>query len=176
MKKLLLFLVMLLLTGCAGGRYYSHYPEITLSSVDDLESLIDIVLEDLGAPGDSLDEVTAQKLIGEGVTRLRFKHKGRSYEYDLEDTGRIRRCKKYGYVDANEKESKSLISEQEALELALNHAGLKEEFVRVKKVKLDKSYMHSEYEIEFVADMYEYEYEISVDGQIISFEKEHRFD
>ena len=69
------------------------------------------------------------------------------------------------------------ISEQEAKEIALNHAGFKEsdvEFTRVNKEMDDGIW---QYEIEFVAGEMEYDYDINAEtGDVMSFDSESVYD
>lgn len=55
-----------------------------------------------------------------------------------------------------------------AFSIALNHAGVSADAVYDKEIELH----HNRYEIEFKADGYEYEYEISLDGTILKSEKD----
>lgn len=67
----------------------------------------------------------------------------------------------------------SFISINKAKKIALSHAGLDENNVHIKKVKLDKDDGIYEYEVEFIANGLEYEYSVDAkDGRIINFEVE----
>lgn len=67
----------------------------------------------------------------------------------------------------------SFISINKAKKIALSHAGLDENNVHIKKVKLDKDDGIYEYEVEFIANGLEYEYSVDAkDGRIIDFEVE----
>ncbi len=65
------------------------------------------------------------------------------------------------------------ISAERAAEIALAHAGVTNEKAKFTKTQLDSDDAVPNYEIEFVADGYEYDYEIAVaDGKIIRAEHE----
>ena len=69
------------------------------------------------------------------------------------------------------------ISEQEAKEIALNHAGFKESDVEFTKVGKDMDDGIWQYELEFVAGEMKYEYDINAEsGDVISFESESVYD
>ena len=63
------------------------------------------------------------------------------------------------------------ITKDKAKAIALQHAGLNESEVRIKKVKLDYDDGRADYEIEFRKGRTEYEYKIdAVDGTILEFD------
>ena len=66
------------------------------------------------------------------------------------------------------------ISQDEALEVALNHAGFaKNELDFLKRIKLDWEHGRKVYEISFYKNGLEYEYDIdAVTGKILEFEKD----
>ena len=67
----------------------------------------------------------------------------------------------------------SLISAQQAKEIALNHAGVKETEIQRYTIELDKEIRKTVYEIGFYAGNFEYEYEINAEnGDILKSEKE----
>ena len=69
------------------------------------------------------------------------------------------------------------ISEQEAKEIALNHAGFKESDVEFTKVGKDMDDGIWQYELEFVAGEMKYEYDINAEsGDVMSFESESVYD
>lgn len=70
-------------------------------------------------------------------------------------------------------QTSSFISINKAKQIALSHAGLNENDVSFKKVKLDKDDGIYEYEVEFYSGRFEYEYSINAKtGKIIDFEKD----
>lgn len=69
------------------------------------------------------------------------------------------------------------ISKTKAKEIALNHAGVKEADAKRMKVVFDFDDGVAEYEVEFHADKYDYDYEIdAVSGKILKVEKDRDFD
>ncbi len=65
------------------------------------------------------------------------------------------------------------ISREKAIEIALNHAGLKQNEVINLTAEFDRDDTHNEWEVEFDKDNYEYSYEINADtSEIIKSEKE----
>ena len=69
------------------------------------------------------------------------------------------------------------ISEQEAKEIALNHAGFKESDVEFTKVNKEMDDGVWQYEIEFVAGEMEYDYDINAEtGDVMSFDSESVYD
>ena len=65
------------------------------------------------------------------------------------------------------------LTREEAIQIALNHAGFMQTDVLNLTAELDKELTHSEWEIEFDKDNYEYSYEIDAySGDIIKSEKE----
>ena len=57
--------------------------------------------------------------------------------------------------------------------MAYEHAGVKAADVKFSKAELDRDDLIVHYDVEFVADRYEYEYEINAEsGKVIAFDKE----
>lgn len=70
-----------------------------------------------------------------------------------------------------EETSRNIITEDEAIKIAMEHAGLNTGAVKSSSVQLDMS--EEEYEVEFFAKGIEYEYEINAyTGEIITAEKD----
>lgn len=68
---------------------------------------------------------------------------------------------------------KELISLEEAENAALAHAGISEPEAKITRSELDRDNGNFEYEIEFTAKDYKYEYDINAeDGSVMSFSKE----
>lgn len=66
------------------------------------------------------------------------------------------------------------LTREEAIQIALKHAGFMQSDVLNLTAELDKEFTHSEWEIEFDKDNYEYSYEIDAySGDIIKTEKEY---
>lgn len=67
------------------------------------------------------------------------------------------------------------ITLESAIEIALNHAGVERENARFTKTQLDNDDKTKKYEVDFIADSNEYEYEIAIsDGAILKSEIEKR--
>ena len=72
-------------------------------------------------------------------------------------------------------EAAKLIGETKAKEIAFKHAGVNPQQVQFKKMKLDKKYNHTEYELEFYVGSTEYEYEINAEtGEVLKFSREEK--
>lgn len=66
------------------------------------------------------------------------------------------------------------ISSEEALSAALRHAKQKKDKIMLKKSKLDREHGRMVYEVEFVVDGMEYEYDIDAEtGEVLKFEKDY---
>ena len=69
--------------------------------------------------------------------------------------------------------SAAVIARQEAVAIALRHAGVTEDRVTGLRTEYEPDEGQGHYEIQFTADGWEYEYEIAANsGKIICFEKE----
>lgn len=64
----------------------------------------------------------------------------------------------------------AIISDQEAIAIALEHAGVKKEDASITKMERDSK----EYEIDFVSGNYRYQYEVAFDGMVIKSKKKLR--
>ena len=70
-------------------------------------------------------------------------------------------------------EAPSLISEEAAEEIALEHAGFTSDQVQQLRTELDYDRGKPEYEVDFRVDRWEYDYDIDAEtGKIISFDKD----
>lgn len=88
-----------------------------------------------------------------------------------------RRCKdgvcSYSASDVYYGAAQQDIGVEQAKAIALRHAGVTEEQVRMKKQKMDYEHGVKVYEIEFYVGNVEYEYDIKADtGEILKFSKE----
>lgn len=69
------------------------------------------------------------------------------------------------------------LTEDEAVAIAMTHAGVEEKDVIFTKIKLDRDDGRTEYEIEFYKDTMEYDYDIDANtGDILSFDSEMEYD
>ena len=79
-----------------------------------------------------------------------------------------------GAQDSGSNSSGNLIGTSRAKEIALAHAGLSESAVNGLKVELDREDGRQQYEVEFKAGGYEYDYEIdAVNGTILEWDKDY---
>lgn len=70
-------------------------------------------------------------------------------------------------------EAPSLISEEAAEEIALEHAGFTSDQVQQLRTELDYDRGKPEYEVDFRVDRWEYDYDIDAEtGKILSFDKD----
>lgn len=109
---------------------------------------------------------------------------GYKYEYDVDaQTGKVtdfsqKADKNYrdtnGVSFAPRMDASAYISEEQALAVALEHAGFRSEDVKVIYVKLDVDDGYPEYDVEFYTpDGMEYDYEIDANsGKVASFDRE----
>jgi len=109
---------------------------------------------------------------------VEFKANGYEYDYEINaQSGKVLSFDKERIDDDDVKvnapvvSQTPLISAKEAKEIALNHAGVsKASFI---KAELDEDDGIYKYEVEFIFENIDYEYEINaVSGKVISFEKE----
>ncbi len=70
-------------------------------------------------------------------------------------------------------EAAKLIGEAKAKEIALKHAGVTQQQANFTKMKLDKEFGRTEYELEFYVGSTEYDYEINAEtGAVLKFSRE----
>lgn len=68
-----------------------------------------------------------------------------------------------------------LIGEARAKEIALKHAGVAPQQAQFTKMKLDRKYSHTEYELKFYVGGTEYEYDINAEtGEVLKFSREEK--
>lgn len=107
---------------------------------------------------------------------VKFEANGYEYEYEVKasdgsvlekDVDRERKPVNSSQVP------EEYISADRAKSLAYEHAGVKAADVKFSKAELDRDDLIVHYDVEFVADRYEYEYEINAEsGKVIAFDKE----
>lgn len=117
------------------------------------------------------------------IYEVEFEYGAAEYDYDIRATdGFIMKRDADTDVDipitfpGNKDESGNgeYIGEARAKDIALENAGVSESQVTFTKTKLDYDDGIAEYEIEFVSDDTEYEYEIdAVSGQILDYDRDH---
>ncbi len=145
----------------------------------------EIALNDAGLKASAVESIKSE-LDKEGATyiyEIDFKSGKYEYEYDINAQNGSIVKKNKEYDDDREENipqmsSKPVVSENKisaakAKEIALNHAGVKAADAKFIKAELDLDDGVYEYDIEFKAGNYEYDYTINAkDGKIIEFDKE----
>ena len=141
----------------------------------------EIVLEHSGYTADDV-RFTKEKLDtddGKAEYDIEFFADGVDYEYEIDAvTGDILKAEREGNntnqnVSGDNSSQTSYIGADRAKEIALSDAGLNASDVRFTKEELDADDIRPDYDIEFIADGIEYEYEIdAVTGEILSSEKD----
>lgn len=184
MKKTLIVLLLLFVTaGCACISKVENKPaQVNTNTNLSREEILRIISHEVGISSDAMKEVDiyTNKTGNDKETTVVFSSEDTRYKYKLNNNAEIIYSKKYSTLEesmGNKDDLSNLsdsISEQEALQIALNHAEVLEKDIILTKSKLDRSYTHSEYEIEFYTSKFEYEYEIGMKGEIISFERDFR--
>ncbi len=107
----------------------------------------------------------------DGCYEIDFSFDGWEYEYKISFQGKVLRSHKEADDDYRApvaETSPSRISSDEALSIALNHAGVAKSDTREREVEWDDGC----WEVSFQAGRTEYEYKISADGKILHHEKE----
>ena len=98
------------------------------------------------------------------------------YEYEIDaESGKVLSNSKEMRIKQTESTAAGRITLDEAKNIALSHAGIAASEASFTKTKLDYDDGREEYDIEFLSDDYEYEYEIdSQSGSVLSNSKEAR--
>ena len=140
----------------------------------------------LTAAGVSLNQATAIEIEYDAddddfgqVYEVEFKANGYKYSYDIDaNNGSVLKSKrKLLKIKKPVKNYAQYITAQSAKQIALNHAGLNADRVTFTKAKLTTEDGIRVYEVEFIADDYEYEYEIDAKtGRIIEFSVDSLYD
>ncbi len=133
--------------------------------------------------GQPIDSVTFTKVKidyddGIQVYEIEFKYNGFEYEYDINaQNGNIVKSSKEKDDDYNSEQSVSTgtaasqITEQQAKDIALNHANISQSSVTFIKSKLDYDDGIQVYDVEFYVGTTEYEYEIDAStGAILDYD------
>ncbi len=126
------------------------------------DEALNIALKHAGA-----SNVTTKKIeLDDNSYEIEFIYNNKEYDYDISLTGKILEYSIDSYYDDDDyNTTHAKITRDEALDIALKHAGVSD--VNYSKVELDDN----EYEIEFRVGHLEYEYEINATtGKIISYE------
>ena len=141
----------------------------TTASAVSLEEAKDLVKDQVGAQNAVVIE--QEKDLDDGVYELEIVLEGVSYEFEVDSrTGEVREVDReaLGPTEA----AADTITLEEAKTIAYTHAGVSE------SEAYDKSYEQDDgkYEIDFDFGGYEYEYDVSYEGKILSSRKEKEHD
>lgn len=146
-----------------------------------LEQAKEIALKDSNLTIDEVSFIRADKDIDDGVEKydIEFYHGNKEYDYEINAAdGKIMDydsdIENYSILDGIVNQGNTAkITEEQAKEIALNHANLNNEQVNFEKVELDKDDGVQKYEVEFHYNNREYNYEIDANtGDILSFEQD----
>ncbi len=145
-----------------------------------VDSAKEIACAHAGVPVDGIWDfsIDFERDDGWSIYEMDFKYDGYEYDYEINAiTGDILKSEKEydGSYNPSDRQQgqETLISEEQANQIALDHAGVSATDVLFIKTELDRDDGRSVYEIEFRAGAYEYEYEINAaTGDIIKSEKE----
>ena len=107
---------------------------------------------------------------------VKFEANGYEYEYEVKASdGAVleKDVDKERKAVRNAPVSNEYISEDKAKSIAFDHAGVKSADVKFSKAELDRDDLIVHYDVEFVADKFEYEYEVNAEsGKVIASDKE----
>ena len=128
-------------------------------------------------------ETELDKDDGRWIYEIEFDVNQWEYDYDIDAfTGKVLSYEKDeddDYKASNKSQTtsqtstKTYIGEEKALEVALNHAGVKKSEIKNLEIELDEDDGKWIYEVEFDVNQWEYDYEIDAfTGKILSFEKD----
>ena len=111
---------------------------------------------------------------GQPVWEVEFHHQGTEHELEIHaKTGEILRAKPQIQSQEEQQQPTEELTKEQAIEVALSHAGLSAEQIKRLKVEKDRDRGSLIYEIEFKYGVVEYEYEIRIsDGKILEWDKE----
>ena len=109
---------------------------------------------------------------GRQVYEIEFYVGSTEYDFEIDAvTGDIREFSTETHLYGFAGETGSAVSEEQAKQVALAHAGFKAEDVRFIKSKLDRDDGRKEFEIEFIANNMKYEYSVdAATGRITEFD------
>ncbi len=150
------------------------------------EKALEIALTNAGISADYKSKVEMDFDDGMMLYEVDILHGGYEYEYEINaETGVIidtekEKSDKVDLPDSGansgttvDGDNETVYNKEGALQIALSYAGVSEADITALRTKLDTEDGVSHYDIEFIADGIEYEYEINIrTGEIIDFEKE----
>ena len=148
-----------------------------------LDKAKEIALSHAGLSSDQVTFVQANKDFDDGIQKydIEFYCNGKEYDYEINaSNGQIIKYDydaEYDYIQNNNNQSNvnniAKISEEEAKQIVLSHAGLTSNQVTFKRTELDFDYGIQKYEVEFYYNNREYNYEIDANtGDILAYEQD----
>lgn len=175
MKRLKLATVITIISisliGCSNSEVLNN-KKVTIDEAKE------IALKHAGLTSDQVSFVEVESDVDNNIEKynIEFYHGDKEYDYEINsDNGEII---KYDYnmeYDKNENNVNSVvnISEEQAKEIALNHAEITSDKVSFIKVEMDVDNGTQKYDIEFYYNNIEYNYEIDANtGDILSYERD----
>ena len=176
MKRLKLATVITIISislmGCSNS-------EVLNNKTVTIDEAKEIALKYAGVTSDQVSFIKAEMDLDNGIQKydIEFYHGSKEYDYEINSTnGEII---KYDYDieynnnvnNTNNINSAVNISEEQAKEIALKHAGVTSDQVSFIKVEMDLDNGIQKYDIEFYHGSKEYDYEInSANGEIIKYD------
>ena len=148
-----------------------------------LDKAKEIALSHAGLGSDQVTFVQANKDFDDGIQKydIEFYCNGKEYDYEINaSNGQIIKYDydaEYDYIQNNNNQSNvnniAKISEEEAKQIVLSHAGLTSNQVTFKRTELDFDYGIQKYEVEFYYNNREYSYEVDANtGDILAYEQD----
>lgn len=175
MKRLKLATVITIISisliGCSNSEVLNN-KKVTIDEAKE------IALKHAGLTSDQVSFVEVESDVDNNIEKynIEFYHGDKEYDYEINSAnGEII---KYDYnmeYDKNENNVNSVvnISEEQAKEIALNHAEITSDKVSFIKVEMDVDNGTQKYDIEFYYNNIEYNYEIDANtGDILSYERD----
>lgn len=159
------------LMGCSNSEVLNN-KKVTIDEAKE------IALKHAGLTSDQVSFVEVESDVDNNIEKynIEFYHGDKEYDYEINSAnGEII---KYDYnmeYDKNENNVNSVvnISEEQAKEIALNHAEITSDKVSFIKVEMDVDNGTQKYDIEFYYNNIEYNYEIDANtGDILSYERD----
>ncbi len=173
MKKLKLVIITTIISislmGCSNSKVLNN-KTVTIDEAKE------IALKHAGLTSDQVSFVEAESDIDNGVEKYNIEFYCDNKEYDYEINSNNGEIIKYDYdAEYNQNNVNSVvnISEEQAKEIALKHAGITSDQVSFIKFGVDVDNGIQIYEVEFYYNNREYSYEINANtGEILSYEQD----
>ncbi|WP_133015204.1 PepSY domain-containing protein [Clostridium cuniculi] len=175
MKKLKLVIITTIISislmGCSNSKVLNN-KTVTIDEAKE------IALKHAGLTSDQVSFVEAESDIDNGVEKYNIEFYCDNKEYDYEINSNNGEIIKYDYdaeYNQNQNNVNSVvnISEEQAKEIALKHAGITSDQVSFIKFGVDVDNGIQIYEVEFYYNNREYSYEINANtGEILSYEQD----